>query len=322
MVTVWTGLHDLPPAGGSPLIGEVAEFDDDRGLGVVEHGPGRRLPFHCTAITDGSRHIEAGTVVAFVVTAGRLGRLEARSVHPLPGVVRPGSTLSSGLARLDQGELGHEELEVGAIGEGGLTEEEWLPTRADQEPARPRSGNPVPTAVTAGAPLPAQMSFVPGSRWSGTVDVGSSAPEAGESGSVEPEAVGSGPIESGSIASEVDDSATSDWAGLPDLVEPTPPFGTPAAVSLPPGGLSFRPVVVPPVAVPSEPVGDVPSEPAVDAVSESPSDSPATASNGPSMPDDSPRPDFWSPIARPTTGPPPTWRTPVTPKSPPASEGE
>src|SRR5580704_17175266 len=103
MATVWTGLHDLPPVGGSPLIGEVAEFDDDRGLGVVEHGPGRRLPFHCTAITDGSRHIEAGTVVAFVVTAGRIGRLEARSVHPLPGVVRPGSTLSTGHAGLDEG---------------------------------------------------------------------------------------------------------------------------------------------------------------------------------------------------------------------------
>jgi cold shock CspA family protein len=317
MATVWTGLHDLPPVGGSPLIGEVAEFDDDRGLGVVEHGPGRRLPFHCTAITDGSRHIEAGTLVAFVVTAGRLGRLEARSVHPLPGVVRPGSTLSTGAARLDEGELGNEELEDGATGDGELSGEEWLPTTADQEPALPRSGDPVPTTVTVGAPLPAQMSFVPGSRWSGTVDVDSVAPEAGASGSVEPEAVGSG-----AIGSEADDSGASEWAGLPDLVEPTPPFGTPAAVSLPPGGLSFRPVVVPPVAVPSEPVGDVPSEPAADAASESPSDSPATASGGASTPDDSPRPDFWSPIARPTTGPPPTWRTPVTPKSPPASEGE
>ena len=35
-----------------------------------------------------------GTVVAFEVAAGRLGRLEARSVRPLPGVVPPGSTLA------------------------------------------------------------------------------------------------------------------------------------------------------------------------------------------------------------------------------------
>lgn len=317
MATVWTGLHDLPPVGGSPLIGEVAEFDDDRGLGVVEHRPGRRLPFHCTAITDGSRHIAAGTVVAFVVAAGRLGRLEARSVHPLPGVVRPGSTLSTGHARLDEGEPGNEESGDGAMGEGELSGEEWLPTRADREPAVPISGDPVPATVTVGAPLPAQMSFVPGSHRSETVDVDSVASEVGVPGSVEPEAVGSG-----AIGSEADDSGASEGAGRADVVEPTPPFGTPAAVSLPPGGLSFRPVVVPPVAVPSEPVGDVPSEPAVDAASDSPSDPPATASGGPSTPDDSPRPDFWSPIVRPTSGPPPTWRTPVTPKSPPSSEGE
>jgi cold shock CspA family protein len=320
MATVWTGLHDLPPVGGSPLVGEVAEFDDDRGLGVVEYGPGRRLPFHCTAITDGSRQIGAGTVVAFVVSAGRLGRLEARSVHPLPGVVRPGSTLSTGQARLDVGELGNDELDHGELaqgemGEGERSREERVPTTADQEPALPRSVDPVPTTVMVGAPLPAQTSFVPGSRWSDTVDVDSVAPDVGASGSVEPDAVGSGVI-----GSEADDSGASE--GPPDLVDPTPPFGTPAAVSLPAGGLSFRPVVVPPVAVPSEPVGDVASEPAVDTPSESPSDAPATASSGPSAPDDSPRPDFWSPIVRPTSGPPPTWRTPVTPKSPPSSDGE
>jgi cold shock CspA family protein len=299
MATVWTGLHDLPPVGGSPLVGEVAEFDDDRGLGVVEYGPGHRLTFHCTAITDGSRQIAPGTVVAFVVTAGRLGRLEARSVHPLPGVVRPGSTLSTGHAHVDD-----DELDDGAVDEGELAGEEWIPTTAADEPALPRSVDPVPTTVTVGAPLPAQTSFVPDSRWSDTVDVDSVAPDGGAPGSVEPAAVGSGVI-----GSEADDSGPSEGAGPPDLVDPTPPFGTPAAVSLPAGGLSFRPVVVPPVAVPSEPVGDVASEPAVDAASESPSD-------------DSPRPDFWSPIVRPTSGPPPTWRTPVTPKSPPSSDGE
>ena len=85
--------------GQAPLVGDVIEFDEPRGLGVVEYGPGRRLGFHCTAITDGTRRIAVGTVVAFIVSAGRLGRLEARSVRPLPGVVPPGSTLESAADR-------------------------------------------------------------------------------------------------------------------------------------------------------------------------------------------------------------------------------
>jgi hypothetical protein len=93
MATVWMAAGDLQPVGRSPSIGNVAEFDDPRGLGTLEYGPGLRLGFHCTAITDGTRQIEVGTVVAFTVGAGRLGRLEARSVRPLPGVAAPGSTL-------------------------------------------------------------------------------------------------------------------------------------------------------------------------------------------------------------------------------------
>ena len=80
------------PGAGEVVIGDVVEFDEARGLGAVEYGDGRRLPFHCTAITDGSRRITLGTVVAFEVVAGRLGRLEARSIRPLPGVM-PGATL-------------------------------------------------------------------------------------------------------------------------------------------------------------------------------------------------------------------------------------
>ena len=83
----------LEPVGSDPMIGAVAEFDAERGIGVVEYGVGRRVPFHCTAISDGSRRIEVGTVVAFAMAAGRLGRLEARAVRPLPGVVPPGSSL-------------------------------------------------------------------------------------------------------------------------------------------------------------------------------------------------------------------------------------
>ena len=78
--TVWMAAGDLQPVGRSPAIGNVAEFDDPRGLGVLEYGPGLRLGFHCTAITDGSRAIEVGRPVLFVVRPGHGGRLEAREV--------------------------------------------------------------------------------------------------------------------------------------------------------------------------------------------------------------------------------------------------
>ncbi len=92
--SIWSGPSDRVPAGHNPLVGDVAEFDDPRGVGVIEFGRGHRIDFHCTAITDGSRSIAVGTVVAFEVSAGRLGRLEAHSVRPLPGVPQPGSTLA------------------------------------------------------------------------------------------------------------------------------------------------------------------------------------------------------------------------------------
>ncbi len=91
--------YDLVPADPSPLIGDVAEYDEARGLGVIEYGPARQVAFHCTAITDGSRLIAVGTVVAFVVSAGRLGRLEASSVRPLPGVVPRGNPRSANAGR-------------------------------------------------------------------------------------------------------------------------------------------------------------------------------------------------------------------------------
>ncbi len=87
----------LVPVGDRPLVGGVAEFDEARGLGVVEYGRSSHLTFHCTAITDGTRRIAPGTVVAFVIGPGRRGQLEARSVRPLPGVVPPGSTLGDGV---------------------------------------------------------------------------------------------------------------------------------------------------------------------------------------------------------------------------------
>lgn len=57
--------------------GRVATFDDAAGLGTVVDEAGTELPFHCTAIADGTRTIEVGTEVVFDVVAGRLGRWEA-----------------------------------------------------------------------------------------------------------------------------------------------------------------------------------------------------------------------------------------------------
>jgi cold shock CspA family protein len=80
------------PVGSPPLVGEVVEFDEDRGIGLVQVGD-RAAPFHCTAITDGSRRLEVGTVVAVRLGAGHLGRTEARTVRPLPGVAGRGPRL-------------------------------------------------------------------------------------------------------------------------------------------------------------------------------------------------------------------------------------
>jgi CspA family cold shock protein len=61
--------------------GRVAAYDERRGLGEVEAADGTRLPFHCTAIADGTRRIAPGTAVAFDVVAGPLGRTEADAVR-------------------------------------------------------------------------------------------------------------------------------------------------------------------------------------------------------------------------------------------------
>jgi hypothetical protein len=60
----------------------IASFDDERGLGVVLDSTGARVPFHCTAIADGSRHIPPGTAVVFVLAPGNLGQIEARGIVP------------------------------------------------------------------------------------------------------------------------------------------------------------------------------------------------------------------------------------------------
>jgi cold shock CspA family protein len=61
----------------------VTEFDDERGLGVVTADDGSPLPFHCTAVLDGSRFVEAGTAVLYDVAPGHVGRVEARALRPV-----------------------------------------------------------------------------------------------------------------------------------------------------------------------------------------------------------------------------------------------
>ena len=63
--------------------GTVTEFDDPRGIGVVTSDVGVTLPFHCTAIADGTRTIAVDTAVAFEVVAGHLGRWEAARIRPV-----------------------------------------------------------------------------------------------------------------------------------------------------------------------------------------------------------------------------------------------
>ncbi|HKH05764.1 MAG TPA: cold shock domain-containing protein [Acidimicrobiales bacterium] len=60
--------------------GAVEDFDDPRGLGTIRDDDGDELPFHCTAIADGTRTIEVGRRVTFAVVAGRRGRWEATDV--------------------------------------------------------------------------------------------------------------------------------------------------------------------------------------------------------------------------------------------------
>ena len=64
--------------------GLVVAFDEPRGLGTIRDDEGAELPFHCTAIADGTRTIAVGRRVEFAVVPGRLGRWEAGAVAGTP----------------------------------------------------------------------------------------------------------------------------------------------------------------------------------------------------------------------------------------------
>ena len=68
----------VPSAG--PFLGRVTSFDARRGLGTVTDIEGSVFEFHATAIEDGSRRIDPGTEVSFVVAPGHRGRYEARAL--------------------------------------------------------------------------------------------------------------------------------------------------------------------------------------------------------------------------------------------------
>ena len=72
----------MPVVPGADATGVVHAFDEGRGLGEVRADDGTTLPFHCTAIADGTRTIPVGQAVRFTVVAGRLGRWEADHIAP------------------------------------------------------------------------------------------------------------------------------------------------------------------------------------------------------------------------------------------------
>jgi cold shock CspA family protein len=60
--------------------GSIRAFDSHAGVGEIEDDEGRALPFHCTALTDGSRSISVGADVEFEVAPSHRGRWEAARV--------------------------------------------------------------------------------------------------------------------------------------------------------------------------------------------------------------------------------------------------
>ncbi len=61
------------------MNGRVSTFDAGRGLGEITAADGTVYPFHCTQIADGTRLIDVGALVRFVLIP-RLGRFEAGQI--------------------------------------------------------------------------------------------------------------------------------------------------------------------------------------------------------------------------------------------------
>ncbi|MEY4995459.1 MAG: Cold-shock DNA-binding domain [Actinomycetota bacterium] len=65
----------------STQFGVVNSFDDRRGLGEITDESGNVWPFHCAEIADGSRHVNIGQRVSFVVKF-HVTRDEAFGISP------------------------------------------------------------------------------------------------------------------------------------------------------------------------------------------------------------------------------------------------
>ena len=132
----WNGAGRLPPVRHVPQIGRIDQFDGPRGIGIVDCGNGRKVGFHCTAITDGSRDIAVGTLVAVVITTGHLGHLEASSLRPLPGAA-PGRSIGGPEPGL------RVPVESGGEEAGGLGGSAQAGVAGDDPSVTPVSGTPV-----------------------------------------------------------------------------------------------------------------------------------------------------------------------------------
>ncbi len=64
----------------SAATGQVTQFDEAVGLGVITSDSGVEHSFHCIEIADGSRTIDVGAVVSFDLLA-KLGRYEAANIR-------------------------------------------------------------------------------------------------------------------------------------------------------------------------------------------------------------------------------------------------
>ncbi len=62
---------------GEIATGRVASYDEEKGLGEVVSDGGEKYGFHCSAVTDGTRHVEERARVVFAVRPAHFGRLEA-----------------------------------------------------------------------------------------------------------------------------------------------------------------------------------------------------------------------------------------------------
>lgn len=63
-------------------LGIVESFDSAVGLGTVRSSAGTTYRFHSTALTDNTRMTESGVHVAFTLTRGIDGVMEAQSLTP------------------------------------------------------------------------------------------------------------------------------------------------------------------------------------------------------------------------------------------------